>query len=74
MFFNPHPKRFLTRLQAAADEPDSLYGYAAESVERTEAHPGFDLLLYHGYSLIYYAKEVQPIKDAGGKAFAAGST
>ncbi len=36
------------------------------TIEETPGHPGFDLLLYHGYSLVYYAKEVQPIKDAGG--------
>lgn len=33
---------------------------------QTATHPGFDVLLYHGYSLIYYANNVQPIRDAGG--------
>ncbi len=36
------------------------------TLDRTTTNPGIDVLLYHGYSLIYYAKEVQPIKDAGG--------
>lgn len=35
-------------------------------IEKTIDHPGFDLLLYHGYSLVYYAKEVSTVKDAGG--------
>ncbi|MFH1072131.1 MAG: metallophosphoesterase [Nanoarchaeota archaeon] len=29
--------------------------------------PGFDILLYHGYSLIYYAETVPSIKEAGGQ-------
>jgi DNA polymerase II small subunit len=36
------------------------------TIDETATQPGFDILLYHGYSLIYYAKEVQSIKDAGG--------
>lgn len=36
------------------------------NIAKTATHPGFDVLLYHGYSLIYYATNIQPIKDAGG--------
>ncbi len=36
------------------------------NIEKTATHPGFDILLYHGYSLVYYATNIQPIKDAGG--------
>lgn len=36
------------------------------TIEKSPDDRGFDLLLYHGYSLIYYAKEVQAVKDAGG--------
>jgi len=36
------------------------------TIAKTATHPGFDLLLYHGYSLVYYATNVQSVKDAGG--------
>lgn len=37
------------------------------TIDQTPNHPGFDVLLYHGYSLIYYANNVQTIRDAGGQ-------
>jgi DNA polymerase II small subunit len=37
------------------------------TIDQTVTHPGFDILLYHGYSLIYYANNIQSIRDAGGQ-------
>jgi DNA polymerase II small subunit len=37
------------------------------TIEQTPLHPGFDILLYHGYSLIYYANNIQSVRDAGGQ-------
>jgi DNA polymerase II small subunit len=37
------------------------------NIASTDDFPGFDLLLYHGGSLIYYAENVPFIKDAGGQ-------
>ncbi|MDD9953408.1 MAG: metallophosphoesterase family protein [Candidatus Woesearchaeota archaeon] len=39
---------------------------ATVTIEKRGDHPGFDLLLYHGYSLVHFANNVQAIKDAGG--------
>jgi DNA polymerase II small subunit len=40
---------------------------AGFTIAKKPTHPGFDILLYHGYSLIYYANTVQTIRDAGGQ-------
>jgi DNA polymerase II small subunit len=40
---------------------------ATVNIDGGPSHPGFDLLLYHGYSLIYYANNVPTIRDAGGQ-------
>ncbi|MBN1792366.1 metallophosphoesterase [Candidatus Woesearchaeota archaeon] len=32
-----------------------------------ENFPGFDMLIYHGYSMIYYANNVESIRSAGGQ-------
>jgi DNA polymerase II small subunit len=37
------------------------------TINQTPTHPGFDVLLYHGYSLIYYANNVPAIREAGGQ-------
>lgn len=37
------------------------------NIASTDDFPGFDLLLYHGGSLIYYAANVPFIKEAGGQ-------
>jgi DNA polymerase II small subunit len=37
------------------------------TIDEQPNHPGFDILLYHGYSLIYYANNVQTVRDAGGQ-------
>ncbi len=37
------------------------------NIASTEDFPGFDLLLYHGGSLIYYAENVPFIREAGGQ-------
>lgn len=36
-------------------------------IEKTEDFSGFDILIYHGYSLIYYADNVESIRVAGGQ-------
>ncbi len=38
------------------------------NIAQTKDFPGFDLLLYHGYSLIYYSDTIQPIREKGGQA------
>ncbi|MCC7575011.1 metallophosphoesterase [Candidatus Woesearchaeota archaeon] len=37
------------------------------NIGKTETFPGFDLLLYHGGSLIYYADNIPKIRAAGGQ-------
>ncbi|KYK25029.1 hypothetical protein AYK26_02435 [Euryarchaeota archaeon SM23-78] len=37
------------------------------NIGATEGFPGFDLLLYHGYSLTYYADNVESIRSKGGQ-------
>lgn len=37
------------------------------NIHKSEKFPGFDVLLYHGFSFIYYADQVQSIRDAGGQ-------
>ncbi|MBS1267083.1 MAG: DNA polymerase II small subunit [Candidatus Woesearchaeota archaeon] len=36
------------------------------NIMSTDKFPGFDLLLYHGYSFIYYAENVDSIRQKGG--------
>jgi len=36
------------------------------NIMSTDTFPGFDLLLYHGYSFIYYAENVDSIRQNGG--------
>lgn len=37
------------------------------NIGATKEFPGFDLLLYHGYSLIYYSNNVESIRIKGGQ-------
>ncbi|MFA6073511.1 MAG: metallophosphoesterase [Candidatus Woesearchaeota archaeon] len=37
------------------------------NISSTDDFPGFDLLLYHGGSLIYYSENVPAIREAGGQ-------
>ncbi|MFC1755170.1 metallophosphoesterase [Thermoproteota archaeon] len=37
-------------------------------IHEKEDFPGFDLLLYHGFSFIYYADQVESIRAAGGQS------
>lgn len=37
------------------------------NIGATKNFPGFDLLIYHGYSLIYYSDNVPSIRNAGGQ-------
>lgn len=37
------------------------------TIDKQDGHPGFDILLYHGYSLPYYADNIQHIREAGGQ-------
>ncbi len=39
---------------------------ATVNIGKTDTFSGLDVLLYHGYSLIYYADAVPSIRDAGG--------
>ena len=40
---------------------------ACINIHKSEVFPGFDVLMYHGFSFIYYADHVQSIRDAGGQ-------
>lgn len=37
------------------------------TIDESPTSPGFDVLLYHGYSIIYYANNVPAIREAGGQ-------
>lgn len=37
------------------------------NIGATDTFPGFDLLLYHGYSFIYYSDNVESIRQSGGQ-------
>ena len=39
-------------------------------IGRTESFDGYDLLLYHGYSLVYYAENIPRIRQNGGQKLA----
>lgn len=39
---------------------------ALVNIGKTDSFTGLDILMYHGYSLIYYADNVPSIRDAGG--------
>lgn len=41
------------------------------TIDRTDKHPGFDILLYHGYSIPYYADHIQWIREQGGQKLTA---
>ncbi len=62
----PPPREFS---QALWDIPNvtmiSNPGYV--NIGKTKDFPGFDLLLYHGGSLIYYADNIPSIRSAGGQ-------
>lgn len=36
-------------------------------IEQKDEFPGFDFLMYHGYSLVYYADKIEEIRNAGGQ-------
>ncbi|MBI2109745.1 DNA-directed DNA polymerase II small subunit [Candidatus Woesearchaeota archaeon] len=44
----------------------SVSNPAYVNVDSTEDFPGFNVLMYHGYSFDYYAYEVNSIREAGG--------
>lgn len=37
------------------------------NIHKSEKFPGFDILMYHGYSFIYYADQVESIRNLGGQ-------
>jgi DNA polymerase II small subunit len=37
------------------------------TIEKKGDFPGFDFLMYHGYSLVYYADKIEEIRNAGGQ-------
>jgi DNA polymerase II small subunit len=40
---------------------------ATVNIHSSDQFPGFDVMLYHGFSLIYYADKVAPIRELGGQ-------
>ena len=40
---------------------------AIVNIHGSESFPGFDILLYHGYSFVYYSEHVETIRTAGGQ-------
>jgi DNA polymerase II small subunit len=62
----PIPKEFAPELHAMPNVT-IVSNPAIVTIAQTPLHPGFDLLLYHGYSLIYYANNIPPVREAGGQ-------
>ncbi len=65
----PQPKLY-------KDFAESIYGLdnvvlvsspSTVNIHSSDKFPGFDILLYHGFSLIYYADKVAPIREKGGQ-------
>jgi DNA polymerase II small subunit len=40
---------------------------ALVNIHSSENFPGFDVLMYHGFSLVYYADNLEPVRVAGGQ-------
>lgn len=40
---------------------------AIVNIHSSETFPGFDILMYHGFSFIYYSDKVESIRQAGGQ-------
>ncbi|MFH1174094.1 MAG: metallophosphoesterase [archaeon] len=65
----PQPKLFKDFAKPLYDLPNVhlVSNPAYVNIGKTAAFPGFDVLLYHGGSLIYYSEEVEHIRAAGGQ-------
>lgn len=65
----PQPLIYKEYAQALYDLPNvtMISSPATIRIARTTAFPGFIILYYHGYSMIYYADNVPSIRAAGGQ-------
>ncbi len=65
----PQERPFKDMAKAIWDMPNVLLvsNPAYVNIGSKENFPGFDLLLYHGGSLIYYSENIPSIREAGGQ-------
>ncbi len=65
----PQPSLFSDFAQSVLDLPNvtSVSNPAIVNIAKTESFPGFDLLLYHGGSLIYYSDNLPSVRALGGQ-------
>lgn len=65
----PQERPFKDMAEAIWDMPNMtiVSNPAYVNIGAKEEFPGFDLLLYHGGSLIYYSENVPTIREAGGQ-------
>ncbi|MFH1506740.1 MAG: metallophosphoesterase [archaeon] len=65
----PQPPLYKDFAEAIWQLPNAIFvsNPATVNIASTEDFPGFDILIYHGYSLIYYANHVETIRAAGGQ-------
>ena len=63
----PQPSIYRDFAEAIYNMPNAVCvsNPAIINIDATEKFPGFDVLVYHGYSFNYYAFEVESIRQAG---------
>ena len=61
----PIPKEFMKEMY---DRPNMFFiqNPSLINIAKTEKFPGFNILIYHGYSFPYYASNIEEIRTAGG--------
>ena len=64
----PQPKVSRTYAEALYALPNIIFisNPGIVNVHSSNNFPGFDILIYHGYSFYYYADQIERIRDAGG--------
>ena len=65
----PQPAIYKEFAQAIYDLPNTtmVSSPAVVNIGQTKDFPGFDILLYHGYSLIYYSDNIPLVRNSGGQ-------
>ena len=64
----PQPKIPRKFLEEIYDKPNMFFiqNPSLINIAKTETFPGFNILIYHGYSFPYYASNIEGIRMAGG--------
>ena len=65
----PQPRIYKDFAEAVWELPNAIFlsNPGIVNIGATKDFSGFDMLVYHGYSLIYYADNVQSIREKGGQ-------